>query len=135
MKILIIIFFTTSSLYSQVLWGIDTDNPNINTFFKDTSYTDINIYFKENIYGFDYVQVINNSESLFLKKSPPPDYMAEHVIDYLNCKLGQFTNRDSIFGGFDSSIFYKWKTNTKAVLVKIRSDLITIDIVRLDKTK
>ena len=60
--------------------------------------------------------------------------MSEHIVDYLNCKLGDFYQRDSIFGGFESSISYRWRTDKKAVLLTVQSDWIKVDIVRLDKT-
>jgi hypothetical protein len=124
LKIIIILFFLIpSSLYSQVLWGIDTDNPNLDSLSE------------KSVYDFEYVKIFNYGEQITLLKSHPPHHMAELVIDYLNCKLGEFIQRDSIpGGGIDfTSVYFTWRTHSKAVLLIVRLDRIKVDIVRLGR--
>ena len=78
----LIIFIFTQGLYSQVLWGIDTEDiPATRSWMKKTDSRGNEIFTIDHIGDFDYVT--SNQKGFLFYRENPPDFMFEEVYTYL----------------------------------------------------
>jgi len=114
LAILFILLFTSGS-YSQVLWGIDTEDLSATRKWQEKIDSRGNaLYSIDQIGDFDYVS--SNQKGFLFYRENPPDYMFEEVYTYLL----------NVFGA---------PTSVKDFIPLVKGDLTTPEKIRFGKWK
>jgi len=114
-KIIFILFFFAPGIYSQVLWGIDTEDlPETKNWQEKVDNRGNALYSIEHIGDFDYVS--SNQKGFLFYRENPPDYMFEEVYTYLL----------NVFGA---------PTSVKDFIPLVKGDLTTPEKIKYGKWK
>lgn len=114
-NLFLIFFICTAGAYSQVLWGIDTEDlPATRNWQKKTDVRGNELFTIDHVGDFDYVT--SNQKGFMFYRENPPDYMFEEVYSYLLNVLGA-------------------PTSVKDFIPMIKGDLTTPEKVRYGKWK